>query len=88
MNEYILSCCSTADLSEEHFRSRAVSYICFHYELDGVQYMDDLGKTMSFDKFYSAMANGADTKTTPTIKMKKTKNQTITTTKTQSKPWL
>ena len=63
MNEYILSCCSTADLSEEHFRSRAVSSICFHYELDGVQYMDDLGKTMSFDKFYSAMANGADTKT-------------------------
>lgn len=63
MSEYILSCCSTADLSEEHFRSRAVSYICFHYELDGVQYMDDLGKTMPFDKFYSAMANGADTKT-------------------------
>ena len=63
MSEYILSCCSTADLSEEHFSSRAISYICFHYELDGVQYMDDLGKTMPFDKFYSAMANGADTKT-------------------------
>lgn len=63
MSDYILSCCSTADLSEEHFRDRAVSYICFHYELDGVQYMDDLGKTMSFDKFYSAMASGADTKT-------------------------
>ncbi|MDE6389351.1 MAG: DegV family protein [Lachnospiraceae bacterium] len=63
MSEYILSCCSTADLTEEHFRDRAISYICFHYELDGVQYRDDLGKTMSFDKFYSAMANGADTKT-------------------------
>lgn len=63
MSEYILSCCSTADLSESHFRDRAISYICFHYELDGVQYSDDLGKTMSFDKFYSAMANGAETKT-------------------------
>ncbi len=63
MNEYILSCCSTADLSEAHFRDRSISYICFHYELDGIQYLDDLGKTMSFDKFYSAMANGADTKT-------------------------
>lgn len=63
MNEYIISCCSTADLSEEHFHSRSISYICFHYELDGVQYLDDLGKTMSFDKFYSAMSNGADTKT-------------------------
>ena len=63
MSEYILSCCSTADLSEEHFRNRSVSYICFHYELDGVQYADDLGKTMPFDQFYAAMTAGADTKT-------------------------
>lgn len=63
MSDYILSCCSTADLTEEHFRERNISYICFHYELDGVQYMDDLGKSMPFDKFYAAMTNGADTKT-------------------------
>ena len=63
MNEYILSCCSTADLSAEHFLKRKISYICFHYELDGVQYMDDLGKTMPFDQFYAAMSNGADTRT-------------------------
>lgn len=63
MSEYILSCCSTADLSAEHFLKRKIHYICFHYELDGVQYMDDLGKTMPFDQFYAAMANGADTRT-------------------------
>lgn len=63
MNEYIISCCSTADLTEEHFNARNISYICFHYELDGKQYMDDLGKSMPFDQFYEAMANGADTKT-------------------------
>lgn len=63
MNDYIISCCSTADLTEEHFKSRNISYICFHYELDGKQYMDDLGKSMPFDRFYEAMANGADTKT-------------------------
>lgn len=63
MSEYILSCCSTADLAAEHFLKRKISYICFHYELDGVQYMDDLGKTMPFDRFYAAMANGADTRT-------------------------
>ena len=63
MNDYILSCCSTADLSEEHFRNRSISYICFHYELDGVQYPDDLGRSIPFDKFYAAMTNGADTKT-------------------------
>lgn len=63
MSEYILSCCSTADLSREHFQKRSVSFICFHYELDGVQYSDDLGQSMPFDKFYAAMAAGADTKT-------------------------
>lgn len=63
MSDYILSCCSTADLTEEHFSGRNISYICFHYELDGKQYTDDLGKSMSFEKFYEAMAKGAVTKT-------------------------
>lgn len=63
MSNYVLSCCSTADLSHEHFVSRDIHYICFHYLLDGVEYPDDLGQTMPFDKFYAAMANGADTKT-------------------------
>ena len=63
MSEYILSCCSTADLTKEHFERRDIHYICFHYELDGVQYPDDLGQTMPFDKFYQAMVDGADTKT-------------------------
>lgn len=63
MKDYILSCCSTADLSAEHFEKRDIDYICFHYEMDGIYYMDDLGKTMPFDKFYQAMVDGADTKT-------------------------
>ena len=60
---YVISCCSTADLSAEHFMSRDIRYICFHYELDGVQYPDDLGQSIPFDKFYAAMAGGAMTKT-------------------------
>lgn len=63
MSEYVLSCCSTADLSKEHFLEREISYICFHYELDGKPYTDDLGETMPFDQFYRAMTEGADTKT-------------------------
>lgn len=63
MGDYILSCCSTADLTKEHFNRRDISYICFHYELDGKEYPDDLGETMPFDRFYAAMANGADTRT-------------------------
>lgn len=63
MSDYIISCCSTADLSKEHFESRDIHYICFHYELDGVQYPDDLGQTIPFDEFYQKMTEGADTKT-------------------------
>ncbi len=63
MAEYILSCCSTADLTQEHFDNREIHYICFHYSLNNVQYADDLGKSLPFDEFYRAMANGAETKT-------------------------
>ncbi len=63
MSDYILSCCSTADLTKEHFEKRGISYICFHYQMDGKQYVDDLGQSMPFEKFYQAMADGAETKT-------------------------
>ena len=63
MNDFILSCCSTADLTEEHFNSRNISYICFHYELNGKEYEDDLGKSVPFDQFYLALQNGASAKT-------------------------
>ena len=63
MAPFILSCCSTADLSREHFEQRDIHYICFHYELDGKQYADDLGQSIPFDQFYQAMANGAETRT-------------------------
>ena len=63
MNNYVLSCCSTVDLSPEHLASRDISYICFHYFLDGVAYNDDLGQSMPFDVFYQKMVDGAETKT-------------------------
>ena len=60
---YVISCCSTADLTPEHFSRRNIEYICFHYQLDGKDYLDDLGQSMPFDKFYQAMVDGADTRT-------------------------
>lgn len=63
MKEYILSCCSTADLTKEHFESRNINYICFHFALDGVEYVDDLGQTIPFEEFYAKMSQGADTRT-------------------------
>ncbi len=57
---YILSCCSTVDLKKEHLQKLNISYACFHYIMDGVDYPDDLGQTMSFDEFYSRLKNGSD----------------------------
>lgn len=63
MNEYILSCCSTADLTKEHFDERDIHYVCFHFAIDGKEYIDDLGATIPFDEFYKRIAEGADTRT-------------------------
>ena len=60
---YILSCCSTADLSKEHFEARDIHYCCFHFYLNEKAYPDDLGHSISFDEFYKAMENGAQTRT-------------------------
>jgi DegV family protein with EDD domain len=63
MSDYILSCCTPADLSKAHFESIGVKYICFHYFLDGGEYPDDLGQTISHEDFYARMSAGADTRT-------------------------
>ena len=63
MADYIISGCSIADISAEHFAKRDIQYVCFNYALDGVQYKDDLGKSMPIKDFYAAMQNGAETKT-------------------------
>ena len=60
---YVISCCSTVDLPKDFFEKKNIRYICFHYQLDGVDYLDDLGQTIPFDEFYKKMENGADTKT-------------------------
>ena len=63
MSDFVLSCCSTADLTKEQFERRNIQYICFHYFLDNVEYADDLYTTMTPDAFYQAMVDGADTRT-------------------------
>lgn len=63
MANYILSCCSTADLSQEKFDELDVKFCPFHFNVDGVDYPDDLGNSYPFEKFYNDMANGAMTKT-------------------------
>ena len=63
MAEYCISCCSTADLTKEYFDKRGIRYVCFHYELGGKDYLDDLGQTMSPAELYRRMLAGEDVKT-------------------------
>lgn len=59
MEQFVLTCCSTADMKKEYFEGRTIPYVCFHYLMDGVSYPDDLGQSMSFDEFYDRIAKGA-----------------------------
>lgn len=59
MSDFIVTCCSTADMPASYFQSRAIPYVCFHFQLDGINYPDDLGQTISFADFYAKIAAGA-----------------------------
>ena len=63
MNDYVLSACTAADISAEHFERIGVKYLCFNYRLGDKDYIDDLGKTLPYKDFYQAMRDGKDTKT-------------------------
>lgn len=63
MSDFIISCCSTADLTKEQLSERNIKYACFHYELNGTQYLDDLGETMTLPEFYQKLREDGDTKT-------------------------
>lgn len=59
MEQFVLTCTSTADMSTEYFETRNIPYTCFHYSMDSEVYPDDLGKTMPFDEFYKRIEQGA-----------------------------
>ena len=59
MSDYILSCCSTADMPKSFFEERNVAYVCFHFNMDGKDYPDDLGESMPFPEFYKRIEEGA-----------------------------
>ena len=63
MANYVLSCCSTCDLTAEHLQQRDINVIFFHYELDGKMYNDDFGSTIPYHDFYQAMAEDKMTRT-------------------------
>ena len=63
MADFILSCCSSADLSKERFDARGIKYLCFHFSLNGIEYPDDLGQTVPPAQLYERMLAGENSKT-------------------------
>ncbi len=63
MSTFVLSCCSSIDLTAEHIAQKQLHYIPFHFFIDGKEYVDDLGQTIPFDEFYKEMSEGKITKT-------------------------
>lgn len=63
MADFILSCCSTTDLTPAQYRDNDLHYISFHFQLDGKEYLDNYGVSMPMKTFFDAMAAGARTAT-------------------------
>ena len=59
MNNFVITCCSTADLPREYLIERNIPYVCFHYFIDGVEYVDDLGVSISSKDFFKKIRDGA-----------------------------
>lgn len=55
MSDYVLSCCSTADLTVEHFANRNIHCIPFHYQIGGREYADIPGDKTALRDFYRHM---------------------------------
>lgn len=60
---YVLSCCSVVDLSPEYMSARNIFFVPLHYFINGQEYSDDMGVTLSSADFYQAMRDGAEVST-------------------------
>jgi len=63
MSDYIISCCTIADLNKEHFEKRDIKYACMQYSIGDEEYADDLGISVPYATFYERMAAGEMTHT-------------------------
>lgn len=63
MASYILTTCSTTDYERAFFAQRTIPYVCFHYEMDGSEYVDDLYQTVEPSEFYGRLKAGSQSRT-------------------------
>lgn len=58
MNKYIITCSGIVDLPREYLEKRNIPYICYTIKINNVDYLDDLGKTLTYPEFYKRMDRG------------------------------
>lgn len=58
MRQFAITCCSTSDMPRSFYETNDIHFVCFHFILDGKEYLDDLGQSMPFDEFYKRIADG------------------------------
>ncbi len=58
MSDYVVTCSSTVDLSDELLKERNIPYASFTFTADGKTYSDDYGKSYPIDTFYKDIAAG------------------------------
>ncbi|MCR5499859.1 MAG: DegV family protein [Acetatifactor sp.] len=63
MSDFVLSCCSPADLSKDYFARRNIHVIFFHFEVDGENMLDDCGESLPPEELFRRMDAGAMTHT-------------------------
>mgnify|MGYP000048156622 FL=1 len=59
MSEYVITCCSTADMSRRFMEENKIPYAMFHYQMDGTEFADDLYASVTPEEFYGKIADGA-----------------------------
>lgn len=63
MSTFVLSCCSVVDLTPQQLERRNIHFAPFHYFINGAEYTDDMGQTVSSKDFYASMVEGAEVST-------------------------
>ena len=41
MSDYMITCCSTADMPLAYLKEKNIPFACFHFQMDEKEYLDD-----------------------------------------------
>ena len=60
MNQFELTCGSTADMTQEFFDQNKIPFVPYTFTMSGEEYLDDYGKSMPIEIFYQRLMDGEE----------------------------